>query len=307
MDPTELTVAEVGAALRMSKPSAQRRVELALRVYARLPATLAAMGRGEISMAKLRVIDEATEELSAEHAAAVEARVLDRAPEQTSAGLGASVRRAVIGCDPAAAERRRQRAVRDRTVAFYSGADGMAALYLRAPAAAVLAAYRQLCDLAESACTPDDQRTAAARRADTLIDLILHSTSHQSPAAPTAPPPPPAGWPTRAAPAGRPAPAALAPAMASRRSERAHRTSGGGHGHGGEPHAHYAPGSGRAHRCGGEPTGPSSSGGAASRAGRPGAGPRRHLPVAGLPAAGGPLRVGPHRAVPGRVDRRAQS
>lgn len=83
--------------------------------------------------------------------------------------------RPVIAADPAAAERRRARAVRERTVAFYPGVDGMASIYLRAPAAQALAAYRRVCDLAGSVRTPGGERTAGARRADTLIDLILNS------------------------------------------------------------------------------------------------------------------------------------
>ena len=174
-DPMELTVAEVGAALRISKLSASARTELAVQVTARLPGTLAAMRRGQISMAKLRIIAEATEELSAEHAKAVEDRVLPRAVTQTPAGLGVSVSRAVIRTDPTAAERRRKHAVRERTAAFYPAADGMATIWLRAPAAAALAAFRRLCELAETARTPGDERTSGARRADALIDLILNS------------------------------------------------------------------------------------------------------------------------------------
>lgn len=173
VDPIELTVAEVGLALRMSKISAYRRTQLALQVQSRLPGTLAALGRGAISMAKLRVIAEATEELSLEHAAAVEASVLPRAEGQTPAGLGASVARAVIGCDPAAAERRRAKATRERTVQFFPAADGMATLWLRGPVEQTMAAHRRICELAESARTPEDDRSAGARQADTLLDLIM--------------------------------------------------------------------------------------------------------------------------------------
>lgn len=181
--PVEVAAAEVAVALRISRLSAGNRTELALQVCSRLPGTLAALGRGEISMAKLRIVAEATEVLSAEHARAVEDRVLPRAEGQTPAGLGASVARAVIAADPTAAERRREQAARERTVQFFTAADGLATLWLRGPATQTMAAYHRIVDLAESARTPGDDRSAGARRADTLIDLILdaHRVGHLSP------------------------------------------------------------------------------------------------------------------------------
>ena len=93
--------------------------------------------------------------------------------------------------DPDAAARRRAEAVRDRDVRFTPGTDGMASLWARLPAEDALGCYRDLCELADLAVPTDDHgepidgpdtRSADARRADTLVDLIMgagHAHHHR--------------------------------------------------------------------------------------------------------------------------------
>ena len=192
VDAAEIAAAEIGVALRISRRSAMDRLGLAVQVLRGLPDTAAAMRSGTLSLAKVRIIADATADLSEEHARQVEARVLPRAGRQTPAGLGASVARAVLAADPDAARRRRAEAVRERTVRFSPGTDGMASLWARLPAEDALCCYRELCELADTAAPPPgtaaaadsdpalatgsavaDDRTADARRADTLVDLIM--------------------------------------------------------------------------------------------------------------------------------------
>jgi 5-methylthioribose kinase len=72
----------------------------------RLPATLAALEAGRITLGKARVIDAETLNLSDEHTAAVEQQVLEKGRQQTPGQLRAATRRAVLATDPAAAQRR---------------------------------------------------------------------------------------------------------------------------------------------------------------------------------------------------------
>ncbi|MGI8693125.1 MAG: DUF222 domain-containing protein [Geodermatophilaceae bacterium] len=172
--PIEVTAAEVGPALRISRVSATDRVDLAVTVASRQRATLGSLGAGAISLTKVRQMVEATAALTDEAAAEVEARVLPRAGDQTPGSFGVTLARAVIACDPAAAEARRRQAVRERRVDVFPGRDGMATFRALLPAAQALAAYRSVSDAAGRAEVPGDARTADARRADTLAEVLIH-------------------------------------------------------------------------------------------------------------------------------------
>ncbi|MBA3417164.1 MAG: DUF222 domain-containing protein, partial [Geodermatophilaceae bacterium] len=86
VDAAEIAAAEIGVALRISRRSAMDRLGLAVQVLRGLPDTAAAMRSGTLSLAKVRIIADATADLSEEHARQVEARVLPRAGRQTPAG-----------------------------------------------------------------------------------------------------------------------------------------------------------------------------------------------------------------------------
>ena len=93
---------ELMPVLRLSKGGASRQVELAVALRYRLRPTLAAMLDGQIDVVRARIIAEATAELSATDAAAVEALVLPGAGRQTYVALGMAVGKAVLRVDPRA-------------------------------------------------------------------------------------------------------------------------------------------------------------------------------------------------------------
>src|ERR1700716_876763 len=68
---SEFAAEEVAPALRLTRNSASVRLDLATRLTRRLPATLAALSRGEIDLDKARAVVELTDPLSDEQAAAV--------------------------------------------------------------------------------------------------------------------------------------------------------------------------------------------------------------------------------------------
>ena len=124
----EFTADELMPVLRLSKGGAQRQVGLALALRYRLRATLAALLDGRIDVIRARIIAEATSDLSAADAAAVEARVLPRAGKQTYVALGQAVGRAVVQVDPAGAMKRRKRGEKQARVERWREYDGTGAL-----------------------------------------------------------------------------------------------------------------------------------------------------------------------------------
>jgi hypothetical protein len=124
----EFTADELMPVLRLSKGSAQRQVGLALALRYRLRATLAALLDGRIDMIRPRIIAEATDDLSAADAAAVEASVLPRAGKQTYVALGLAIGKAVVQVDPAGATKRRKRGEKQARVERWREYDGTGAL-----------------------------------------------------------------------------------------------------------------------------------------------------------------------------------
>lgn len=173
LHPIEVTAAEIGPALRISKRAATFLTETALDASERLPRSLAALADGRLSMGKLRTLLDHTTPLSPEATAAVEDAVLARAATDTPSAFGARVRRAVIVADPAAARERLRTAVRERRVDLFPDEDGMAVLRALLPAPQALRAYRLLTAAATAVADEDgEDRDIHARRADTLLELI---------------------------------------------------------------------------------------------------------------------------------------
>jgi hypothetical protein len=173
----EFTADEVAPALHLSRNAAAARLDMATALTTRLPATLAALERGEIDMIKARVVVEATDPLTGEQAVAVQERVLGRAGGQTASQLRASLRRAVLRVDPDGAVRRHQERRKERQVMLVPLPDATAELVAHLPAEHAVAIYQRLDALARDARVPGDDRSADARRADTFVDLLLGTHS----------------------------------------------------------------------------------------------------------------------------------
>jgi hypothetical protein len=179
---SEFAVDEVAAALRLSRQAAGTRLHVAVEVAERLPATGAALRRGELDLAKVRRIAEATSPLPAEAASLVEQRVLPRAATQTIGQLRASLARAVLAVDPADAAERHRRALADRRVCITPREDGMAELWALLPADGAVAVRHALDVLASRSPGRSDGRTADNRRADALVELAVLAGRQGGPA-----------------------------------------------------------------------------------------------------------------------------
>ena len=141
LDGLESAAAEISLMLRIAPVTANSRLDDALALTARHPATLAALATGRITLCKARIIAEQTAQLSDAHAGSVEERVLDRAATQTPGQLRRSVRRSVTKADPAALRRRHEAARRERGVSFWELPDGMAMVSACLPAGEAVGVY----------------------------------------------------------------------------------------------------------------------------------------------------------------------
>jgi Domain of unknown function (DUF222) len=155
----------------------------------RLPATLAALGAGDITLLQARVLAEATLPLDQQLTTEVETRVLPGAVTQTRAEFRRAVHREVARVDARAAEERHQDAVAERRVVCTAVEDGMAELWARLPADAAAGLMTALDALAADPALPDpteyglpdqgvDARTADQRRADALTLLATQVLHH---------------------------------------------------------------------------------------------------------------------------------
>ena len=168
-----LAAAELAPALHLAPVTAGIRVDRAVRLRDRLPATLRAMAHGRLDIGRVLAIDEATRPLTDGAAARVERMVLGKAVNQTAGELRASLRRAVIAVDPNGAEERRKVAVKGRRVVRYQRDDGTSALEAVLSAIDTGEIYDVVDEIARRSKTTGDTRTMDARRADALVRLVL--------------------------------------------------------------------------------------------------------------------------------------
>jgi Domain of unknown function (DUF222) len=205
---------EIAITLTLTGWSADRLLGLAVALD-RLPLTQAALATGAIDERRADVIADELAGLDDEHAAAVEARLLPRAANQTTAQLRRAARRAVIAADPAAAKRRKDKALKDARVEVFTETAGTAALAGRdLPPAAVLAADANLTSLALGMRSAGAEGTLDQLRARAYLHLLSGQPAATLTSSPPGPVPPASGPSPSAPPApGQHDPGAGLPAM----------------------------------------------------------------------------------------------
>ncbi|MDT7619152.1 MAG: hypothetical protein QOF99_53 [Pseudonocardiales bacterium] len=173
--------AEVGLMARVASRTARARVDDAVTLAERLPATLAALSSGRISLPSARAVVEETMVLDESLLAEAERRILARAAGRTTGQIRADSRRVVARLDAEAVRRRAEQARRERSVRLIPEPDGMATLAAYLPAHEAVAAYGVLDGYARRAGGPGDDRPMDARRADALVDLLLDQLGSSGP------------------------------------------------------------------------------------------------------------------------------
>jgi len=198
-----MAAAELGAALGLSPGSAMRRVSEATELQ-RVPQTRLALARGELDLAKVRMVLEMLRPLDDEAAARVDAAVVAGAAGRTYRQLRDSLRRAVIAVDPDAAKKRVKQVKKDRTVDRFDTSNGGAGVTWLDDPVAIERFYTWLTATALASRGPGDTRTLDQLRADVLADLgrrgLEEDTTH-----PDLPDAPPEGAPPESAPPEGPA------------------------------------------------------------------------------------------------------
>ena len=165
---------QVGLALAISRDTAVNWTDLAVTLTWRLPLTLQALGTGQIDLTRARMIARMTGPLSDAAAREVEAAVLGRAGWLTPGQLHAALRRAVIKVDPDGAERRREEAERDATVALYPDEKGTATLAgYSLPCVQAAAAMARITAVARAMKAAGSDNKMDWLRAQAFLRLIL--------------------------------------------------------------------------------------------------------------------------------------
>jgi hypothetical protein len=167
---------EVAAVLAISPESASDQVDLAVTLAGRLPATLAALERGQIDFNRARAMAKVTEVLTDAQAAEVEGKVLAGGRRDSHTAFQKAIRRAVLKVDPEGAEARREQAKAGRYVEVKPRDDGVAKLELVTGAELTEAIFQRLTALARE-IMPGDGRTLMQRRVDVATSLLLGAQS----------------------------------------------------------------------------------------------------------------------------------
>ena len=202
-----IAAAELGAALGLSPGSALRRVSQATELQ-RVPQTRLALARGDLDLAKARMVLELLRPLDDEAAARVDAAVVAGAAGRTYRQLRDSLRRAVLAVDPDAARKRARQVEQDRSVERFDTSNGAGGITWLDDPVAIERFYTWLTATAEAARGPGDTRTLDQLRADVLADLgrrgLEQDTTH--PDLPTDPSDPEPSDPEPSDPEPAPAP-----------------------------------------------------------------------------------------------------
>lgn len=179
--------------LGLSETTVARLTDLGIRLHEQLPTTRAAWRSGSITRRHVEVIDRATDGLSAEETARLEAHLLDLAvggvdpdsgetiPPATPARLRREAIRLRESLRADTLQARHDRAAQERRVVLNPADDGMAwlsAFMPAADAAAVFSRTRQIAVRLRDAKSegPCEQSTVAQYQADVLRDLLVHGT-----------------------------------------------------------------------------------------------------------------------------------
>jgi len=169
----ENTAGEIGAALCLTRRSAEAETHLALELTRRLPAVLSALLRGDIDVRRARVLVRGTDHLPVAVGREIVDGLLDEAGELTSGQLTSRLQRRCLEHDPDSAQERYERSVEQRRVYAAPNPEGTANLYgLDLPPDRVTAFTRYLDQAARKLRREGDRRTMDELRADILLDVL---------------------------------------------------------------------------------------------------------------------------------------
>ena len=174
----EYAAAEIRAALRLTRRSADAELSFALDLQRRLPQVFESLAAGHIDVRRAKVFDRYTIDLPIATARTIVEAVLPDAPNLTTGQLGARLDRLRIEVEPDAAKERYELAVDQRRVVIEPTPAGTANLYafdLPPDRASVL--MKRINRAARSLRNDGDQRSMDQLRTDVLLDLCTGGTA----------------------------------------------------------------------------------------------------------------------------------
>jgi len=177
---TELASAEIGAALNLTRFSADMELSFALDLKQRLPQIHAMLESGVIDVRRAKTIDNGTCHLTMATARNVVERIAKAAPQLTTGQLRSRIKKLCIEADPAEAKKRYELAVNGRRIIAEPTTHGTAHVHgTDLPPDRVAAITRRINQIARSLRRGDETRTMDQLRADVYLDL-LQGTHYRS-------------------------------------------------------------------------------------------------------------------------------
>jgi len=169
---------ELAHAVNLGRGTAAFRARRAFTWRDNLPATFAALQRGNIDERRAGVLADALQCTTPELAQAVEAALLPEAGDMSPARLRDRALELLAELDATAVDRRRAEAQRAADVRTYPTADGMAALTAEMSAEEVAACYAVIDQLAAMAKADGDERPIGQIRTAIHSMLLLRPADH---------------------------------------------------------------------------------------------------------------------------------
>jgi uncharacterized protein DUF222 len=169
---SEFFVDELAAVLGVGRGTAAHKAARAFTWHGKLPATLAALKRGEIDERRAQILADTLEHTQPALAVRVEAVVLAEAGRLGFDALKRRIRAVLLELDPATAEENRALAERNADVFVEPGADGRATLGAELTAEEAAEGYELINALAVMAKTDGDPRPIGQLRTEIYSLLV---------------------------------------------------------------------------------------------------------------------------------------
>ena len=171
--------AEIGAALTLTRRSAEGQLGFATTLVEDYPHLWSALKDGSLDVPRVMVIINQTSHLESELRSRITDEILESAPRLTTGQLRARLARLVITVDPDSAEKRYREGLEARRVVVDANPDGTANLCgWSLPTAQTQAVMRKVNRLARSLKTRDETRSIDQLRADVFLDLLQGRAAH---------------------------------------------------------------------------------------------------------------------------------